>query len=274
MTAFSNNPFTWDESSKNVKSSVVEFTLKSTSGKALEVKGLEKPIELYIPQKIEEQPKNENDSAYFAKPSVGKKNIRSHQITIQSDEVAVTVKIEPEDGASLEVYVRHQKKPTPEEYDIKKIVPDYTSCNLSDIGKYINCTDDPFILTLSSAVTGGVGLHYIGVRYIGGQTDGPTEPSDSNARFRRDCYSHNGRMKRDCVGVKTPPTTLPPVPIIIIPQYNASTDVNYTMSVSVTSCLYWSEKLSKWTSEGCKVRNPVKTSMRRLISINNHSIIL
>jgi hypothetical protein len=60
-------------------------------------------------------------------------------------------------------------------------------------------------------------------------------------------------MKRGCVGVKDPPTTPAPTPLIIIPLYNSSTDVNYTMSVSVTGCLYWSEKKSKWTSEGCKV---------------------
>ncbi|EDO48488.1 predicted protein, partial [Nematostella vectensis] len=35
--------------------------------------------------------------------------------------------------------------------------------------------------------------------------------------------------------------------------YNASTDVNYTMSVSMTGCLYWSNSKSKWAGEGCKV---------------------
>lgn len=255
MTAFKNNPFTWDSSSKNVKSSVVEFTLKTPNGKALEVKGLAQPIELFIPQKVEEKPKSGNDSSYFAKPSVGKRNMRSHQITIRSDEVAVSVRIEPEDGARLEVYVRHAKKATPEEYDIKKVLPDYSKCLQFDDGVYSNCTDDPYTLTLSSAITGGVGVHYIGVRYTG-ETVSSTDSSAAEeelARMRRDCYSHNGRMKRGCIGVKDPPTTLPPTPLIIIPQYNASTDVNYTMTVSVTACLYWSEKQSKWTSEGCKV---------------------
>ncbi|XP_048586750.1 uncharacterized protein LOC5520842 isoform X2 [Nematostella vectensis] len=256
MMAFKDNPFTWDPSAKNVKSSVVEFTLKTPDGKELEINGLSEPIELYIPQKQEQQkPKTDNDTEpeeYFAKPSKGSKNIRSHQITIPSEDMAVTVVIKPQDGKSLEVYVNRLVKPTPQKYKLKKILPDFSSClEYNETSGYTNCTSDPYTLMLSAVATGGTGLHFIGVRYF--QPDAPPTISTFETRVRRDCFSHNGRMKRGCVGVKDPPTTPAPTPLIIIPKYNASTDVNYTMSVSMTGCLYWSNSKSKWTGEGCKV---------------------
>lgn len=258
MIAFDENPFTWDSSSQNIKSSVLEFKLKTSDGKVLDIKGLSKPIELFIPQTLE-KPKDVNDTSngYFVKPSKDNKNIRSHQITIPSDDVAVSLTITPQEGVSLVVYVRHLSKPTPDSYDFKKVMPDYTSCGNFDVEKgYHNCSDDPYTITISSAITGEIGIHYVGVQYTPVQSMPTVNPSDEeviSARVRRDCYSHNGRMKRGCVGVKDPPTTPAPTPFIIVPLYNASTDVNYTMSVSVSSCLYWSEKKSKWTSEGCKV---------------------
>lgn len=259
MVSFNENPFTWDPSSQNVKSSVVEFKLKTGDGKTLDIKGLSEPIELFLPMKLEEKPKSVNGTPneYFVKPSKNNKNIRSHQITIPSHDAAISVTIKPEEGVSLAVYVRHLSKPTPDSYDLKKILPDYTSCSAFDDEKgYHNCTDNPYTITISSAVTGKIGIHYIGVQYTPEQTMPTVNPTDTemlSARVRRDCYSHNGRMKRGCVGVKDPPTTPAPTPLIIVPIYNSSTDVNYTMSVSVTSCLYWSETKSKWTGEGCKV---------------------
>ncbi|XP_031571396.1 uncharacterized protein LOC116305596 isoform X3 [Actinia tenebrosa] len=274
MMAFDENPFTWDSSSKNVRSSVVEFKFKTSHGKVLDITGLSKPIELYIPQKLQEEPQNVNNSSneYFVKPSKNKKNIRSHQITIPSHDAAVSVTIKPQDGINLVVYVRHLLKPTPDSYDLKKIMPDYTSCLNYDVEMgYQNCTDDPYTLTISSASTGEIGIHYIGVQYTPVQSMDPVNPSDGeviSARLRRDCYSHSGRVKRGCIGVKDPPTTPAPTPLIIVPLYNGSTDVNYTMSVSVTSCLYWSEKQSKWTSEGCKV-GP-KSNARKLHCLCTH----
>ena len=77
MLAFKDNPYTWDASSKNIKSSVIDFSLKAANGSAIEVSGLPDPVELFIPQKKEnEETGNTTKPGYFAKPSNGSDNMR------------------------------------------------------------------------------------------------------------------------------------------------------------------------------------------------------
>ena len=77
MLAFKGNPYTWDASSKGIKSSVIDFSLKAANGSSLEVSGLSKPVELFIPQN-EESGEKENTSTpvFFVKPSDGSNNMR------------------------------------------------------------------------------------------------------------------------------------------------------------------------------------------------------
>ena len=77
MLAFKDNPYTWDASSKGIKSSVIDFSLKTGNGSAIEVSGLSKPVELFLPQKKESDEKtNTTTPVFFAKPSVGSNNMR------------------------------------------------------------------------------------------------------------------------------------------------------------------------------------------------------
>ena len=83
MLAFKDNPYTWDETSKNIKSSVIDFSLKAADGSALEVSGLPEPVELFIPQKQETEDKgNGTATVYFAKPSDGSNNFRYQTATL------------------------------------------------------------------------------------------------------------------------------------------------------------------------------------------------
>ena len=261
MLNMEENPYSWDPSANSVKSAVVDFSLKSTDGKALKIDGLSKPIELFLPVKKEET-KKENKTAehFFLKPSSGTNNMRYHSVVIPSDDVMVTLRIQPENNTFVDVYLGVNKKPKPEDGTkyLHKVLPDFSSCSNHLVGnKYSNCKSDPYGIILTSAMTGGLGLHFVGIRYSNSLPTPSPEFAETVARRRRDvdpeCIIHNGRQKRACVGVKTPPPTPPPTTRIIVPLYNASTDVNYTMSVSVAGCLYWSEKKQKWTSEGCKV---------------------
>ncbi|XP_015751283.1 PREDICTED: sperm receptor for egg jelly-like isoform X1 [Acropora digitifera] len=77
MLAFADNPYTWDASSKGIKTSVIDFSLKAENGSLLEVSGLSKPVELFIPQKKESKSQgNATTPIFFAKPSDGSKNMR------------------------------------------------------------------------------------------------------------------------------------------------------------------------------------------------------
>ena len=175
---------------------------------------------------------------------------------IPSNSALVFVEVKPEEGKALEVYVNYKTRPTVEKYSFTAIIPNIEYCNDTETG--LNCSSEAYVVTVSSAITGHVGVHYVGIRYPEPENDDVSSEGEGQGevdtrRVRRGCKSHGGRQKRACIGVKDPPTTPPPTPKIIIPQYNESTDVNYTMSASVVSCLYWSEKKQTWTDDGCKV---------------------
>lgn len=245
------NPFTWDDSAKLIQSSVVDFSFKNRSGSILEVSGLNDPVELFIPITREgAKSRNRHDEKYFAKPSDGSDNVRYHRINILSTDVLVDLEIKPENGKFFTVLVSPRIKPTPENYQLQFRVPDFSSCStLNERITYRiesrNCSSNPYKVTLSYQITGKIGVHFIGIIYSGSPA--------SNIRMARSCGGLGKRQKRGCIGVKDPPTTPSPTPKIVVPQYNESTDVNYTMSVKITSCLYWSEKKQAWTNAGCRV---------------------
>ena len=260
MTSFNENPFTWDDSGKSIRSSVVDFSLKRDDGTTLKIAGLKKPVELFIPV-TRKDPKTENksDEQYFVKPSNGTSNLQYHRIDIPSANSIVSFEIQPEPGKFLEIFVTAEKKPTPTDYHLKARVPDFSSCaTYSKSSGYRNCSNNPYEVSLSSNFTGKIGILYIGIMF--------STKSTKNIRSRRisrSCGDHGGRHRRSCIGVKDPPTTPPPTPKIVIPKYNRTTDVNYTMSVTVTSCLYWSEEKQVWTSDGCSVSWVNVTSVLR-----------
>lgn len=63
----------------------------------------------------------------------------------------------------------------------------------------------------------------------------------------------DGKRGLNCVKVKDPRKTQPPTPMTITPHYDAHASVNYTFTVTIGTCLYWSEKEDKWSSRGCRV---------------------
>lgn len=255
MLSLAENPFSWDESAKDVKSKVLDFELKDANGTHYNVSSLSQEVELIIPPKMK-QPEVRAEN-FFVKPTFNG-SMQYHQISIPGREYAVYIKLKPQNDETITVFVRYELRPTLREFNVSATIPDFSSCNYTQNIGYTNCTSDPYVLVLSRARTGNIGVHYIGVMY--NRTGDVTEGINSNAagqvrnkgRVRRDCFTGHGRVKRSCVGVKDPPTTLPPTKLDV-PHYNATTDVNYTMSVSMSTCLYWNSNASRWTSDGCRV---------------------
>ena len=260
LLSFKSNPFSWDESAKSVKSTVLDFELKDANGTHLNVTGLSKEIEIVLP--LSRQPDAIDIRAHFVKPSSNESsNMRYHIISIPGKEYAVSVRVVPLKDVNLTIYVRYNGRPTTQDYNFTAVVPDFTSCTYVSGEGYTNCSSDPHAVVISSAITGYTGLHYLGIRF-----DEPKEPVPRpESRKRRDCSSHNGRRKRSCVGVKDPPTTMPPTKVTV-PPYNATTDVNYTMTVTMATCLYFNV-LEKWVTQGCRVgRLSLFLSLKRDIS--------
>lgn len=259
MLSFNKNPFTWDKSAEIVKSSVLDFKLKASGGKTMNISGLQEPIELLIPisAKADEPAKsNGSEPKLFLKPSDGTSNIRFHMFSVSSPDVLVTITIKPERGKLVDVFVNYKTKPTPQENVFSKTIPDLSSCRgtTANSSENQNCSSNPYTFTFSSLVSGHTGFHFLGVRYVMENTEVDTKAETE--RTKRSCNPFRGRGKRSCVDVKDAPTTPAPTPRIIVPTYNSSTDVNYTLSISVSGCLYWSESKEKWTGEGCRVRKP------------------
>ena len=131
------------------------------------------------------------------------------------------------------------KHPTQTAYDIaidlseEKLVSD---CKSSE-----KCTHNILISCNAS------GKYYIGL--LQGQKNRTV-----HSRVKRSVLSA-AESQEKCVKFKDPPPTLaPPVKSIILePQYDPESSVNYSLQVNAIWCMYWSETEERWTNEGCKV---------------------
>ena len=254
MVTLKKNPYVWANSSKDIKSSVLSVDLKKQDGSRLNISDLTHPIELFIPENDPEEPIQDYSQAHlFVKRYNDSSAIRYHKITLRSDFESALVKITPENNTFFDVFVGAAVKPTPNNYTFRTTIPDVSLCEgfTPGIG-YINCSSSPYVFSLSSNVTGDIGIHYIGIRLA--KKANEKNVQKNIRRLQRSCKGSHGRQKRSCIGVKDPPTTPPPTPEVIVPTYDALSDVNYTISVKMRSCLYWSEVKEAWTNEGCKVR--------------------
>lgn len=252
----------------------MDVVLQTEEKRNLNVSDLKKPVHLYIPQNTENgSPADvkKNTVRYFVKPSYDvndTKLIQYHKINILHERDVVFVKLHPETYATpLRVYVSFSDYPTPTEHNYSTVLPCKT--------RERKCHKDPYVFSLNASDTGNTGIHYIGIHYyvnisndfiFHGEGKMISMNGSIQERTRRSsgCDGGGRRRKRSCIGVKDPPPPPTPAPIVLKSKYNASTDLNYTLSVTIGSCLYWSEVKEQWTDEGCKVRRTVcmSTCMR------------
>ena len=239
-------------------SDVLDVSIK-TKGSYVHFSQLEEPFELFIP--LKHQKKQGPDNKFFVKWSNSFENIRYHKIVIPSDGAVAIIDITPVENNFLNVFISAGFRPSPGNYTYRTYVPNYSNCR-----KVASSTDSqqcssisPYRLLVSSSLTGASGDHYIGILLHNNFSDGlrmnatSTKANVHRRHSRSICNNMSGRKKRSCVGVKDPPNTPQPKPEIIKPTYNSTVDVNYTMSVWISSCLYWSKEKQQWTNEGCKV---------------------
>ena len=230
MASLGMNPY----SSPGISSSVLSFELKDTGKRNIPVAGLSENIRITIPT----NPINEDELAEksFAKPS----QMKYHFVHVKRAGTAVKMKLTTKkDTAAMALFVKLNARPSVSDSEHNFTIPDTSICaqgNLDDCR-----TDDPYSVTV---VTRKAGILHIGIVYL------EDIKLDEHPRARRSCFGR-GRQKRSCVGIKdAPPKGSNET---VIPTYDPTTDLDYTMSISQTSCLYWSDEEQKWTSAGCQV---------------------
>ena len=240
MQAVKFNPFTWDNSSKKVKSSVISLDLQSGNGKKINVSNLDSDIEIVVP--ISSQPTNTSNGTEhnFLKPN--KISIRSYYAELADVPVSIKIGVLRE-GTVTQLFVKFGSRPSIENSDHNFTVMSTCRNQTDDKQNETSCIieESSYTVVPSEPTFVYVGLLFLGAKNV-------TEHS----RKRRSCFGH-GRERRSCVGVKDPPPK--GVTKTIVPQYDPLTDVNYTFTITQSSCLYWSEDKEKWTSDGCKVND-------------------
>lgn len=254
LVSFKKNPYTWHPKSRSIKSSVLDVTLKNvTSGKALHVEGLSKPVEMFIKNWHREKDEIKPKETFFVKPSPPKsiKNMRFHKIVLPYGDADANIRIVPSRNEKLEIYIRYKVRPTPAENNFQTVVPNFSSClSYSEENGFSDCLSDPYLFTISPSITGHMGTHFIGIRYT------PHLPemnnTQSRTRVKRSCRGANGRQKRSCVEVKPPPL---PENILKL-QFQNNSDVQYDLFITMGLCMYWSPEDDEWTNRGCKVGIP------------------
>ena len=248
MKAADFNPFTWDNSSKKVQSNVISLELQTENATKLNVSNLDNDIEIVIP--ISTSPSNTSNGTehYFLKPN--KLTMRSYYADLADVPVSIRLGVAGKETL-VNMFVKFGSRPTTEESDLNFTVKFTSKCRnvTTSEANETSCIPEERIITVLPTEPGHI---YLGLLLE------ESKNASKHTRERRSCFGH-GRQRRSCVGVKDPP----PKGILqtIVPRYNPHTDVNYTLTITQSSCLYWSEEEEKWASDGCKVSfNPIMIS--------------
>ena len=241
MTAVNFNPYTWDNNSKAIQSSVTSLELQSGKTK-INVSNLEDDIVMVIP--ISSPPKNNTNSSQipehsFLKP--GKLSVRIYHA--QLADVPVTIEMGVTKECAVNLFVKFGSRPSIDNFDLNFTVNFKSNCENQTDREDNETSCLPKASTIK-VVPSKIGIIYVGILYLGAKN------TTKHSRERRSCFGH-GRQRRSCVGFKDPPPK--GVTKTLVLQYDPATDVNYTMTITQSSCLYWSEDKDKWTSDGCKV---------------------
>ena len=246
MMAVNFNPYSWDNSSKAVQSSVTSLELQSDNATTVNVSNLDEDILMVIP--ISSPPKNNTLNTdvpehSFFKPN--KMSIRSYNAELA--DVPVVIKMGTVVSVVVEMFVKFGSRPTIDNFDHNVTLTFQSMCENQFEGEQnkASCLPDESSATV---VPPKPTIIYVGILSLGAKNN--TEHS----RKRRSCFGH-GRQRRSCVGFKDPPPK--GVTKTVVPQYDPSTDVNYTIIITQSSCLYWSEDKDRWSSDGCKVSNMI-----------------
>ena len=109
MQAVDFNPFTWDNSSKKIKSRVTSLELKSNSAEKINVSNLDNDIEILIP--ISSPPQNSTNETQhnFLKPN--EISVRSYYAELANVPVSLKLGM-AKAGLQISLFIKFGKRPT------------------------------------------------------------------------------------------------------------------------------------------------------------------
>ena len=228
------NPFTWHYSRKRVHSDVLSLDIKDNKGNIIDMSQLISDISIELPLHPGDHVR---DLKHFAKPT----SLQYHVTHVDYDDTVMKIEIKPQTPkARYVIYIRYEQRPTTEVYDLNQTVS--SKCILRDTKEYDCVTEIVQLIARKS------GPYFIGI--LGQKIHG----QKSSTRKKRSCFGRV-RQKRSCIEVKDPPPTPASFKnVTVTPEYDSLTDVNYTLSIRLSSCVYWSHAQEKWITDGCKVR--------------------
>lgn len=227
------NVYSWSDTSRYVTTSIVSFDLLDPSGDEVSFSNLTSPIVMTIPRENNQdkeanvttlQP-NYDEFLRYKTPMY-----RKIVVTIQGSSLQVKINVPPSiKGKEIVVITKFGERPTVDNNEFTTKVAE---------------SNGIYVIIVPGSVLSKKGTYFLGVFYQDIESPGK--------RVRRSCGG-SGRQKRSCVDIRDPPTTSPPKNITVKPVFDPDRDVNISLTTDLSSCLYWSTSLEKWTSEGCVV---------------------
>ena len=232
MTSLNFNPYTWDQSSKAIESSVTSLEIKSGKSK-INVSNLHEDIVMVI--LISSQSKGDGNEIKRSDHRLLKPNrmvVHSYYAELPNIPVTMEMSIQETGVVIVELLIRLRSRPTVNNCDYNFTISFEQTCELNGEQVDETYTFEKRSVTVMPATKDRL---YIGI--VGRKN------SIHHSRNRRSCFGH-GRKKRACVGFKDPPPRAG-IAKTVVPQYNPSIDVKYTITVTQSGCLYSSEDKDK-----------------------------
>ncbi|XP_068694084.1 polycystin-1-like protein 2 [Montipora foliosa] len=290
MTSFPSNPFTWSNTSKEVKSFTVGLTLKNESQNSLNTSNFSEDVNIYIPRDASKLPEPQEFNFI---PLRDNEYIQYHTVEVNSVNFSVHIQIFPvNESTKIKVFMLYNEKPTLDSFDYNWTIPDFSSCkNVSTNSSSSSnstagatdpedCKRDPYTVSISNSLVTRSGTYYLAVYHKKPEPkeqseEGSHSPTNSPnaARERREiplaCRGARGRMKRSCVLIPSPPPK-PTTPGKIQDGtraanvdfqgniFNPNETERYKLRVFLSNCLFWGEKSDNWINKGCRVGEETK----------------
>ena len=134
MTAVSFNPYSWDNSSKAIQSSVTSLELKSGEAN-INVSNLEDDIVMVIP--IASKPKNNTNASedkehLFLKPN--KMAVHSYYAELAHVPVTIEMGVEENNNIVVELFIKFGTRPSVNDFDHNFIISFENTCEISKEG--------------------------------------------------------------------------------------------------------------------------------------------